>query len=424
MKKVKKVLAISALVAAVAQPLAAQEVSDSVGMPDSLRPFIALTIETHPRTAAASAVIARARAEAEAAGQYLYNPELELDSARVTAKAPDAEAYNNNSIALRMTLDITGKSGLRGSAGNRQAEAAAAEAHAAQLSLAADIVAALSDLQSARQRLGVATRQSELANRFQELSERRNKAGELPAMELNAAQLAAAEAASARQEAELGAVEAEEALRAACLCDVGTAPAMPAELPPPLRLSEERIEAAVTDHPSVQAANRQVDAARYSVELARAQRIPDPTFRLGGSKEGEEKRVLLGLSIPIPVLNSGSAELAAAGRALVQAEAAERQTRMETAAAIRSAMRSYQRAVQAVESWQRLGVPSLERQSETLIRLWRAGELSATDFLVQMRETGRANTTAIDLRATAWAAYAKLLRNGSQSPFVGVVTHD
>jgi cobalt-zinc-cadmium efflux system outer membrane protein len=420
----KKLIAVSAFAFACAQPLAAQEAPALARLPDSLRPYIDGILADHPRNAAGAAAAARARADAEAAGQYLYNPELELDSARVAAKAQDAEAYDTNSIALRMTVDITGKSGLRGSVGTRQAEAAEAETLAARMALAADIVAALNDLRAAGQRLGAATRQSELADRFLSLSERRHKAGELPAMDLNAAQLAAAEAASTRQEAELSAIQAEEALRAACLCEPAAAPPLPADLPPPPKPTEDGIEAVADQHPAVQAARRQVQAARDGIELARAQRVPDPTFRLGGSKEGEEKRVMLGLSIPIPVLNSGAAEVAAAGRALAQAEATERQTRLETAAAIRSALRSYQRAVQSVESWQRLGVPSLERQAETLTRLWRAGELSATDFLVQMRETARANTTAIDLRANAWAAYAQLLRNAAPSSAPGAVSHE
>jgi cobalt-zinc-cadmium efflux system outer membrane protein len=417
----KKLLAISALAVLASHPLAAQEAGDAVRLPDDLRSFVAGVIGTHPRTAAAAAGISRARAEAVAAGQPLYNPELELDAAPVVGSPPDTELYTNYSAAFRLAVDISGKRALRSTIGNQQARVTEAEAHAAQMTLAADTINALVDMQSARQRLEVATKQADLAAKFLELSERRHKAGELPAMELGAAQLAAAEAASAQKEAELAAVTAEETLRITCLCEIDTAPALPSGLPAPPRLSEAQIDELSLSRPDVVAARSQVEAARQAVELARAQRIPDPSFRLGGSKEGEEKRVLIGISVPIPVLNSGSAEVAAAGRALAQAEATERQATLEAAAAIRSAMRSYQRAVQGVESWQRLGVPSLERQSDVLTRLWRSGELSATDFLVQMRDTGQANATAIDLRNTAWGAFADLLKAASRSPFIGAI---
>lgn len=418
----KKILAVSALALAVStQSLSAQEGGDIIRLPENLRPFLAGVIEGHPRTASAVAVISRARAEAVVASQPLYNPEIELGAEPVVASPPDTDLYTAYSASISMAVDVSGKRGLRTSIGGLQAKVAEAEAHAAQLALAADTFAALADVHAARQRLGFATKQAELAEKFLELSERRQKAGELPAADLGAAQLAAAEAISVQKDAEFAVVQSEEALRTTCLCDIDKAPPLPRDLPAPPKLSETVIEEIASGRPEVLSARQQAESAKQSLALARAQRIPDPSVKVGASKEGEEKRVLLGLSIPIPVLNTGSAEVSAAGRALTQAEVAERQATLENAAAIRAAARSYQRAVQTLEAWQRVGVPSLEKQSELLTKLWRAGELSATDFLVQLRETARANATEIDLREAAWGAFAGLLKAVNRSPFVGVV---
>lgn len=420
MKKI--ILAVSVLAFTVStHAVSAQEAGGFLRVPESLRPFLAGVIEGHPRTASAAAAISRARAEAIVASQPLYNPELELEAAPVTSSPPETKLYTAYSASISMPVDVSGKRGLRTSIGGLQAKVAEAEAHAAQLGLAADVFAALADLYAARQRLEFTAKQAELAQKFLELSERRQKAGELPAVDLGTAQLVAAEAVSARQDAEFAEVKGEEALRTICLCDIANAPPLPRDLPSPPKLSETQIDEIAAVRPEVLAARQQAEVARQALALARAQRIPDPSVKLGASKEGEEKRVLVGLSIPIPVLNTGSAEVSAAGRALTQAEVAERQAVLENAAAVRSAARSYQRAVQGLEAWQRLGVPSLERQSELLTRLWRAGELSATEFLVQIRETAQANATEINLREAAWGAFANLLKAVNRSPFVGAV---
>lgn len=421
----KKILAVSALALAIStHPLSAQEAGGLVRLPESIRPFLAGVIEAHPRTASAVAAISRARAEAVVAGQYLYNPELEMEAAPVTSSPPDTDLKTAYSARISMAVDVSGKRGLRESIGGLQAKVAEAEAHAAQLALAAETFTALAEVHAARQRLDFATKQAELAQKFLELSEKRQKAGELPAADLGAAQLVAAEAISAQKGAEFAVARSEEALRATCLCDIDKAPALPRDLPVPPKLSENLIDKIAALRPEVLAARQQVESARQSLALARAQRIPDPSLKVGASKEGEERRVLVGLSIPIPVLNTGSAEVSAAGKALTQAEVVERQAVLENAAAIRAATRSYQKAVQTLESWQRLGVPSLEKQSELLTKLWRAGELSATDFLVQLRETARANATEIELRETAWSAFATALKAVNQSSFVGVVNNE
>jgi len=393
-------------------------------VPQALAAFLAGLFSGHPRTEVFEATRARAEAEAEAAGQALYNPELDIEATPVVSTPPETKLSPQYSAAVRLSLDVTGKSGLKGSQGDETARAAQAEARLARTALAADILAALAEREAAQARQTAATRQADLAARLFDIATRRQKAGELPAVEFGAAQLAAAEAKRALDEAGLALVEAEDGLRAACLCVIEAVPALPADLMPPPALPEERVAEIVRQRPEAEAARRRAAAARQGFDLARAQRIPDPTIRLGGSSEGEERRVLVGLSIPIPVLNSGSAEVAAAGRALAEAEAQERLVAQEAAQAIRKAVRAYRRAVEAETAWRAQAVPAVESQSALLTRLWRAGDISATDLLVQMRETTRAQAAAIEARATAWAAYAGLVRAAGLDPVTGSVRHD
>ncbi|CCG40436.1 TolC family protein [Magnetospirillum molischianum] len=421
----KKQMLLPALaITILAAPAWAQDSQGSLALPETIRPFLADILANHPRTATLSASMARARADANAADQPLYNPELEFDATPVVSSPPDSDLSTAYTASVRLAVDISGKRDLRARIGTAQAQAAEADAQAVQADVVTETLSALAGVQTARQRVDLAAKQVELANTFLDISARRQKAGELPAIDFSTAQMAAAEANRAREEADLALVQAEETLRAACFCAIEKVPSLPATLPPSPRFSEPQIEAIIDAKPEVLAARRQIDASRQTLDLARAQRVPDPTFRLGGSSEGEERRVLVGFSIPLPVLNSGSAEVIAAGRALTQAELQERQTVQENAAAIRAASRSYQRARQGDETWQRQAIPLLETQTALLGKLWRVGELSATDFLVQMRETARVNAAAVEIRATAWDAFARLFKAVNTTPFAGNQSHD
>ena len=411
MKILLPILALAAL-----PGLARAEGAPALALPPGLESFVTTIVADHARTATASAAQARARAEASAADQPLYNPELEFDAAPVAASPPETKLSPTFTAAIRMTVDLGDKRGAKAQAAAATAQAVAAEARAARSTLAADVLAALAGLEAARQRLAAATRQADLAEKVLAVATRRQAAGELPAVDFNAAKLAAAEARRGLDDADLGRVEAEETLRATCQCAIETAPSLPVSLPPTITLAEPAIETLVEDRPEIEAARRRVAAARGALDLARAQRVPDPTVRLGGSTEGEERRVLIGVSIPIPVRNTGAAEVVAAGRALAEAEAQERQTRIEAAAAIRKASRAYRRAVEGDESWRRLAVPTQQSQSALLDRLWSVGEIGATDVLVQMRETARGDLAAIEARATAWTAYAALYRAVATQP--------
>jgi cobalt-zinc-cadmium efflux system outer membrane protein len=398
--------------------------AEGVAIPPPVAGFLSSLFADHPRTRVFDAVRSRAQAEAEAAGQSLYNPDLEFDAAPVAGSPPETALSTQFSAAVRLTLDVTGKSGLKGRQGEETARATEADLRLSRTMLAADLLAALAGREAAAARRAVAARQAGLAAQILDIAVKRQKAGELPAVEFGAAQLANADAKRALDETELALVEAEEGLRATCLCMSENVPALPSDLSPPPILTEERIAGIAQERPESEAARRRVAAARQGFDLTRAQRIPDPTLRLGGSSEGEEKRVLIGLSIPIPVLNSGAAEVGAAGRALAEAEATAHLATLDSAQAIRKAARAYRRAFEADRSWQGQAVPAVTSQSALLTRLWRAGDLSATDLIVQLRETARSESAAIEARASAWTAYAALIRAATLDPVLGSIRHE
>ena len=68
----------------------------------------------------------------------------------------------------------------------------------------------------------------------------------------------------------------------------------------------------------------------------------------------------------------------------------------------------------AWDEWQRMGAGSLTSQTEMLERLWRAGELNTTDYLVQLQQTLDTRVAASEQRGTVWEAWVAWLTASGQ----------
>ncbi|MEQ8691225.1 MAG: hypothetical protein RIC89_10370, partial [Pseudomonadales bacterium] len=98
-------------------------------------------------------------------------------------------------------------------------------------------------------------------------------------------------------------------------------------------------------------------------------------------------------------------------RALDQLAANDyRQLRAELIAA----QQRYELARTAWNEWLHMGAKSLSSQTETLERLWRAGELNTTDYLVQLQQTLDTRATASAQRGVVWEAWIAWLAVSGQ----------
>ena len=68
----------------------------------------------------------------------------------------------------------------------------------------------------------------------------------------------------------------------------------------------------------------------------------------------------------------------------------------------------------AWQSWLRTGEPNLGQQADLLERLVLAGELSTTDYLVQLNQTLDTAASALELRRQHWLAWFEWLASTGQ----------
>jgi cobalt-zinc-cadmium efflux system outer membrane protein len=152
-----------------------------------------------------------------------------------------------------------------------------------------------------------------------------------------------------------------------------------------------------------------VETADAVVELRRRERRPDPTLSLTGGDEDGESLVGVNVTIPLYVRNRFSHEVTAALAERSQAQRLADDVMQRAHARLVSAAERYELSRGAWGDWASTGQASLTRQTEQLKRLWQAGELSTTDYLVQLTATLDVQESALDLREALWRAWFEWL---------------
>ena len=317
------------------------------------------------------------------------------------------------SIGINQTIDLGGKRGARERAASFETQSALESLAIVRQGVLAELLSALGMVDVAAEQLRIADERKALMERLRTLADERRHVGDLSQIEIELARLAYAEAALLRSQAAAQKVTAEQALSRVAGADLSSYPPLPGTYLP-VTLNEPAVKAILADLPSVRAAQARLSAAQAVVDLRRRERRPDPTIGLYAGREGDDDLVGIRFSIPFPVRNSYRAEVDAASaefEVLDQSVANDyRQLRAELVAA----QQRYELARTGWDDWQRLGQASLASQTEMLERLWRAGELDTTDYLVQLRQTLDTRVAASEQRGVVWESWIAWLAVSGQ----------
>jgi cobalt-zinc-cadmium efflux system outer membrane protein len=276
-----------------------------------------------------------------------------------------------------------------------------------------DLLSGLAEYRTGVARDELAADRMQLMNEFTSLAERRFEAGDLPQVELDVARIAATDARIQKATAAAALAEARQSVRnLAPGSPSGEWPTLGDELPVlPAGTDPQQLVMAL---PVVQAVQAQVEVASSVVELRQREKKPDPTFGIVGGKEDGETLVGLNVTIPLYVRNRFSHEVVAARAEETQAEQIANDVLQRAHARLVSATERYQLVRGAWSDWQETGRESLLRQASQLRRMWEAGELSTTDYLVQLRQTLDVRQNVLELQQSLWSAWFEWLDASGQ----------
>ncbi|MEN8204913.1 MAG: TolC family protein [Pseudomonadota bacterium] len=366
----------------------------------ALTGWINEVISQNPEMQAAEAAVDAASGRLRAADQPLFNPELELE-------------YENSDTTtaaggLNQAIDWADKRGARTVVADFEQMAASAELRSIRQTLATGLLQALADWHAAAAIKQVSEQQTTLMTRFARLAERRRKAGDLGQVQLDLAHLAAAEAAFEQADASQNLILAHRAVSVLTGRDSSGWPALSVQLPDidPQPLD---IDGLLNDLPSMQVALAQMSAARASVELSVREKKPDPTFGFRIGKEDSDTLTGVTFSMPLHVRNTFSAEVDVANASLIQAERAAANVRRQARADLIATAQIYQSSRLAWNTWLASGAPRLSQRTGLLDRLWQAGELNTTDYLVQLKQALDTEVSAIEQHGRMWQAWSAWL---------------
>jgi cobalt-zinc-cadmium efflux system outer membrane protein len=374
-----------------------QETAAAVAAP-SLRQAIQSVWESSPEVAAARAELEAARARARAAAQPLYNPTLSLD-------AENADV-DRRTAGLSLALDLSGKRRARAAQGSAELQASQAGYDLLRRDVASRWLKAWSTLALAAKQRELGEHRLTLMRRFDELAAQRLKVGDISSPERDLAGLALGEA-QIQQASLIGNEAAARAALVAIGADAANAAgSWPNALPPS---SGDVAPLPPDDYPELVQARARLDGAEAGVQVARRARIPDPTVSLTGGQVRNgpvnDRVVGLSVSIPLPVLNTGRADVDAA-RAEADAAAIGIQARQRaTQARLLETKARYDALHDAARAFQASRAAAFDERTALLEKLWRAGEIGTSDYLVQLKQSLDTALSGLDLQSQAWQAW-------------------
>ncbi len=363
----------------------------------ALQTWLQGEVDAHPAVQAAQSRITAAQARLRAADKALFNPELELDIEDIDVQT--------RQIGISQQIDWGDQRGSRTRLAQLQRDINRLDYIETRHEVATQLLTALSDWHGARSVHELAQQRLELMTRFADLAKLRYQSGDLSQVEADLATLALSEARFQASIANTEYINSEQTLIALTGSDAPW-PALLQRLPK-LDPDSERLDALLQALPVVKRARLRVLAAQAAVGVASSAASVNPTIGVRGGKEGDASLIGFNLSIPLQLRNNFQAEIDAANADYIAAQNQARNDVRQARSRLHSALRAYQLSLDAWLAWRQSGERSLGKQIALLQRLWKAGELSTTDYLVQLKQ-------ALDTQASAWQQRSTMWRNWAE----------
>jgi cobalt-zinc-cadmium efflux system outer membrane protein len=364
----------------------------------SLRDAIHSLWDSNPEVQAARADLGAARARARAADQPLYNPS-------VVFEAENADV-NRRTAGVSLSLDVSGKRKARTDQGLADLTASQASYDLLRRDVAARWLKAWSAAALAEQQRELGQRRVVLMQRFDTLAAQRLKIGDISSPERDLAGLALGEA-----QIQLATLQANEAsARAALLALLGETPTQPVAIEKNLPPASAAVTPLPLDRrPELLQARAMQASAEAGIQVAQRARRPDPTLSLTGGQVRagpmNDRVIGISVSIPLPILNTGRAEIDAARAQADAATAGVRARQWATRASLQESQARYDALRNAANAFGQGRAAAFADRVALLEKLWRAGEIGTSDYLVQLKQSIDTALSALELQSQVWQAW-------------------
>lgn len=354
--------------------------------------FIKSQLLQHPDLIAAKADIQSAKSALRASDQAIYNPEIEFDY--------EDAADKTQTVGISQTIDWGDQQGSRTSMAQAELDKAKANYSMQIQSLISRLLTGLAENQTNIKLAELSNESLALMQEFKQIAEQRYQAGDLNLVELNLARLAYNQALMEQATTLSNATQAAEQLRALLGSLPANLPVLPEQLPAP-KLNAD-LETFLQQLPLIRAQLAQLQVARQQVELRKSEKAWDPTISVTAGTEGKEDLIGFNLSIPLNIRNSYSAEVDAAQQDLIAIEQRAQLAYRDARGELIVATARYNNLLNAWNNWREHSRNRVAQQLSLIKQLWQAGDISAADYLLQLKQALETQATGLELRNQLW----------------------
>jgi len=365
----------------------------------ALTEYLQQAWELHPEIQAAQTAVLVAKARHNAADRPVYNPEIEVELERTD--------INTFSFGVSQAIDWGNKRAAATEIADAEIRLFEAELMQLRFSLSDEVLNVLVDLQAARNLQKLAQQRVELMQEFLANTEKRQQAGDVGTQDVALAKVALSEAKMQLAGSKAQQAENLAKLQAASGIFSDNWPSLLQEPPKPDAL--QALETYFEKLPPLIAANARLIVAKSNIALAKAERKADPTLGIRAGAEDTEALLGLTFSMPLNFRNTYRAEVEVASQESLQIEQLLMAERQRAKAHLLGAHRRYSLVYTAWQSWKLTGMTSLQQQMDLIQTIWKAGEMSTADYLVQAKQNVDAQETAVELSSQMWMAWIEWL---------------
>lgn len=354
----------------------------------------------------------------ETAGLW-EDPQFGFDGAEILSPAGPFE-YG---LTLSLTIPVSGRLGVEKDRAGAAYEAELRRIVDAEWSTRAAVRSAWASWSAASERLRLLSEVIGQVERVAEITDRLESAGELTRVE---ARLLRAELVQARADSAQATLD-EARARITLLGLMGLAPDAAVELVPAIQPvmptnHSGTIDRLIEANTLLAVRRTEYQVAEESLRLEVRKQYPDVTIGSGVGSEDGDDRLLLGLSIPIPVLNANRAGIAEARAQRQVARVAAETTFEQVSRELSLSLAAYDAALMQREAFERELVPMLDEQSAEVEQLIDLGEVNTLLLLETVTRRFDAKSRLLDLRLAEIAAAIEIARllgpdhSGSPAP--------
>jgi Outer membrane protein len=348
------------------------------------------------RSAAPAIVAARMRVE-EARGRIIgaslpfpTNPTIGVEGGRRSGGASSAD-YG---VEVAQELDMPARWHARIDVARAVVSQEEQHASESERQVLREVATSYLRALEARERADSATNGKRLADEALHIAERRYAAGDVAQLDVNLARTAVA-----RAEAETRAASATligHVTQLQVLLGITAPVTIGGSLRDARPLTKNDLLARAAERSDVHALDAEIAEAEAEQRLAKTLRWPDFGLRASYKREGEERIVLGGVGMSLPVFNRGQEASAVASARLARLHVERDALTRTVEAEIHGAIASHDALSGAAEEYQRSVLPLVEENERLALESYDVGQIGLADLLLVRRESLDARRTFID----------------------------